>query len=114
MDSERTFDIVVIGAGNSTFQNSQYKFHILTHFMIGISGIYAAKFYLDIHPQCRLMILDRDTCVGGVWNSSKSHVTLFPRVISMLTSVRKRIRIILDTMDSRYCGIFRPTYDQTT
>ncbi|KAM0140659.1 hypothetical protein ACHAO1_002345 [Botrytis cinerea] len=53
MNSERSFDIVVIGAG--------------------ISGIYAAKFYLDIHPQCRLVILDRDTCVGGVWNSRRGY-----------------------------------------
>ncbi|TGO17631.1 hypothetical protein BTUL_0016g00990 [Botrytis tulipae] len=53
MTSERAFDIVVIGAG--------------------ISGIYAAKFYLDVHPQCHLVILDRDTCVGGVWNSRRGY-----------------------------------------
>ncbi|TGO61161.1 hypothetical protein BCON_0029g00020 [Botryotinia convoluta] len=53
MNPERIFDIVVIGAG--------------------ISGIYAAKFYLDIHPQCRLVILDRDTCIGGVWNSRRGY-----------------------------------------
>jgi dimethylaniline monooxygenase (N-oxide forming) len=42
----------------------------------GISGVYAAKFYLDIHPKAQLVILDRDTCVGGVWNSSKLIKTL--------------------------------------
>ena len=26
----------------------------------GISGIAAAKFYLDIHPKCKLAILERD------------------------------------------------------
>ncbi|KAF7952365.1 uncharacterized protein EAE97_001862 [Botrytis byssoidea] len=53
MTSEGIFDIVIIGAG--------------------ISGIHAAKFYLDIHLQCRLVILDRDPCVGGVWNFRRGY-----------------------------------------
>ncbi|MCJ1391350.1 monooxygenase [Xylographa bjoerkii] len=40
---------------------------------LGISGIYAAKFYLDIHPQTQLGILDKDDCVGGTWNSRRSY-----------------------------------------
>ena len=42
-----------------------------TKFISGISGIYAAKLYLDLHPVCRLAILDKDHYVGGTWNSSK-------------------------------------------
>ncbi|RDL38615.1 uncharacterized protein BP5553_02955 [Venustampulla echinocandica] len=53
MDVTNELDVVVIGAG--------------------ISGIYAAKFYLDMHPGCRLAILDRDNCVGGTWNSRRGY-----------------------------------------
>ena len=45
------FDIAIIGAG--------------------LSGIAAAKFYLDIHPQSRLVILERDNSLGGVFSSQR-------------------------------------------
>jgi dimethylaniline monooxygenase (N-oxide forming) len=41
--------------------------------LAGISGIFAAKFWLDTHPDSRLVILDRDNCIGGTWNSRESH-----------------------------------------
>lgn len=34
-------------------------------------GIVAARFYLDVHPNSKLVILEKDTCLGGVWNLSK-------------------------------------------
>ena len=63
-------DLVVIGAGKSVMiyslrDNNSVESHI------GISGIYAAKFYLDVRPDCKLTILDRDACIGGSWNSSR-------------------------------------------
>ncbi|KAH8655977.1 flavin-binding monooxygenase-like protein-like protein [Tricladium varicosporioides] len=51
MNNVKTVDVIVIGAG--------------------LSGIYAAKFYLDIHPNSQLIILDKDSCVGGTWNSRR-------------------------------------------
>ncbi|TVY93237.1 FAD-dependent monooxygenase [Lachnellula willkommii] len=39
----------------------------------GISGVFAAKCYLDLHPDSRLVILDRDSCVGGTWNSRRGY-----------------------------------------
>lgn len=36
----------------------------------GLTGIVVARFYMDIHPECRLVILEEDTVVGGVWSSS--------------------------------------------
>ncbi|KAL8692659.1 MAG: hypothetical protein Q9218_002359 [Villophora microphyllina] len=53
----QTVDIAVIGAG--------------------ISGIAAAKFYLDIHPDCNLTILEKDESVGGVWNSKRVFDTFY-------------------------------------
>lgn len=37
----------------------------------GISGIAAAKFYLDVHPACKLAIVEKGQSVGGVWNSDR-------------------------------------------
>ncbi|KAL8657116.1 MAG: hypothetical protein Q9226_002231 [Calogaya cf. arnoldii] len=51
------FDVAVIGAG--------------------ISGIAAAKFYLDIHPNCKLILLEKDASVGGVWNQSRVFDTFY-------------------------------------
>ncbi|KAI4125167.1 MAG: hypothetical protein LQ338_004422 [Usnochroma carphineum] len=56
MKPER-FDIAVVGAG--------------------ISGIAAAKFYLDVHPDCNLVILEKDKSVGGVWNSERVYDTFY-------------------------------------
>ncbi|KAL8689708.1 MAG: hypothetical protein Q9224_004582, partial [Gallowayella concinna] len=56
MESQQ-FDLAVVGAG--------------------ISGIAAAKFYLDIHPNCKLVLLEKDTSVGGVWNQSRVFDTFY-------------------------------------
>lgn len=57
MDSSSHVDIVVVGAG--------------------ICGIAAAKFYLDIHPNCSLVLLEKDSSVGGVWNQSRVFDTFY-------------------------------------
>ncbi|MCJ1433385.1 monooxygenase [Xylographa pallens] len=64
MSDTDNYDVVVIGAGQLKLNN---------FLKLGISGIYAAKFYLDIHPQAQLVILDKDSCVGGTWNSRRSY-----------------------------------------
>ena len=37
----------------------------------GISGIAAARFRLELYPNCKLSILEKDHSVGGVWNSER-------------------------------------------
>lgn len=70
-----SFNVIVIGAGEI------YRFLVTQSFLavekltsdgaeIGISGIAAARFYLDVHPDCRLVILEKDQCLGGVWSTS--------------------------------------------
>lgn len=51
MASQPPLDIVIIGAG--------------------ISGIVTARFYLDIHPDCNLAMIERDGAVGGTWGSER-------------------------------------------
>lgn len=46
------YDLVVIGAGTS--------------------GIASARFYLEVHPDANVIILERDHSVGGVWSSGES------------------------------------------
>ncbi|KAF2117286.1 putative dimethylaniline monooxygenase [Lophiotrema nucula] len=50
-DEGASFDIVIIGAG--------------------LSGIVAAQRLLQVHPETRLTILERDYCLGGVWSSRR-------------------------------------------
>lgn len=37
---------------------------------IGLYGIQAARYYLDIHPEARLRVLESDDVVGGTWSRS--------------------------------------------
>lgn len=47
----------------------------------GLYGIQAARYYLDIHPEARLIIVESDNVVGGTWSSSEAttlfHVSMF-------------------------------------
>ncbi|PVH73241.1 flavin-binding monooxygenase-like protein-like protein, partial [Cadophora sp. DSE1049] len=47
------FEVIIIGAG--------------------ISGIIAAQRYLQAHPKCKLTILEKDYCVGGVFSKRRSY-----------------------------------------
>jgi dimethylaniline monooxygenase (N-oxide forming) len=37
----------------------------------GTSGIAAARFYLEVHPEAKVTIVERDGAVGGVWSRGK-------------------------------------------
>ena len=74
MDSPE-LDVVVVGAGENLLIYDHLRILLLvgcanSYIMIGLYGIAASKFYLDAHPQCRLVVLDQDSCPGGSWNSS--------------------------------------------
>ena len=34
----------------------------------GTSGIASARFYLDVHPDAKVVVVERDQSVGGVWS----------------------------------------------
>ena len=40
-------------------------------FDIGLYGIQAARYYLELYPTANLCILESDDVVGGVWSSSE-------------------------------------------
>lgn len=44
------FDVVIIGTG--------------------LYGIQAARYYLDIYPDTKLLLLESDNVIGGTWSSS--------------------------------------------
>jgi len=62
-------DIIIIGAGewsrylrlSNSLKQSRNS---------GISGIAAARFYLDIHPDAKLVLVEQDSCIGGAWSKS--------------------------------------------
>jgi len=49
MSAQELYEVIIIGAG--------------------ISGIASARFFLDIHPKCRLIVIERDKTVGGTWSA---------------------------------------------
>lgn len=46
------YDVIVIGAGQS--------------------GIIAARFYLDTHPDARLLLVEKGASIGGVWGKGRA------------------------------------------
>lgn len=65
-------DVAIIGAGRSgrSLQKFDARQDMLkTIIGLGLGGIAFARFYLDIHPECRLTIFEKDECIGGVWSA---------------------------------------------
>lgn len=62
MSATEVLDLVVIGGGTS--------------------GIAAARFYLDIHPEARVTIVEREGAVGGVWGKGTwtSEMLLYDKI----------------------------------
>lgn len=46
----------------------------------GITGISAAKTYLDIDPSVDLLIVDRESSIGGVWSAERIYPGLYYEV----------------------------------
>ncbi|KAL9589256.1 MAG: hypothetical protein Q9203_001938 [Teloschistes exilis] len=91
-----TVDIAVIGAG--------------------ISGIAAAKFYLDIHPACKLILLEKDDSVGGVWNSRRVFDTFYTQTpfgeweFSDMPMTRPPEGIYMETFKAEYTSQYLEHY----
>ena len=60
-----TYDLCVIGAGTS--------------------GIASARFYLDVHPDAKVVLLERDHSVGGVWSSGECQAKYLSRSIGLMS-----------------------------
>lgn len=43
---------------------------------LGLYGIQAARYYLDLYPDTDLVLLESDSVVGGTWSSSMLHLIL--------------------------------------
>lgn len=43
---------------------------------VGLYGIQAARYYLNIHPEAQLCVLEADDEVGGVWSGSMHRLYL--------------------------------------
>lgn len=82
----------------------------------GISGLAAAKFYLDIHPDCKLIVLERDDSVGGVWNSRRVFDTFYTQSpvgeweFSDMPMTRPPEGIYMETFKAKYTSQYLETY----
>ena len=70
-DDSPAYDVVIIGTGESRiWRCSENQLLNGTH-IIGLYGIQAARYYLDVHPDAKLVLLEADDVVGGTWSSSR-------------------------------------------
>ncbi|CAG8956469.1 hypothetical protein HYFRA_00003854 [Hymenoscyphus fraxineus] len=92
-----TLDIVVIGAG--------------------LSGLAFTRFYLDIHPQTKIVILEADDCLGGVWSSSRNYDEFWSQSGQRMTGfsdtplkVPSEAPLFHDTFEAKYVTQYLENY----
>ena len=56
-------------------------------FIVGLYGIQAARYYLEIHNDAWLVLLEADDVVGGTWNSSKLNFSLKSTLLEVLNHI---------------------------
>ena len=82
-------DVAIIGAGklgHSLQKINAPRGTLKTVINLGLAGIVFARFYLDTHPECRLTILEKDRCIGGVWSAGMECSTTVTVLLTSLTS----------------------------
>jgi hypothetical protein len=62
-------DLAIIGAGKPHYSKS-IRYGYLTNFP-GIHGLAVLKTYLDIHPDASIVVLDKESSLGGVWAEAR-------------------------------------------
>lgn len=71
-NNKRSFEVIIVGAGTLGFPDQGHRdSETLMRLHVGISGIIAAQRYLEAHPKCRLTLLEKDYCIGGVFSTSE-------------------------------------------
>jgi cation diffusion facilitator CzcD-associated flavoprotein CzcO len=43
----------------------------------GLSGIVAARRYLQANPDCHLLVIEKDSCVGRVWSERRIYLNFW-------------------------------------
>ncbi|KAF4627203.1 hypothetical protein G7Y89_g10950 [Cudoniella acicularis] len=96
------FEIVIIGSGTS------------------LSGLAFARFYLDIHPQTKLAVLEAGDCLGGVWSSSRSYDEFWTQSGRRMTgfsdvplTIPSDAPLFYDTFEAKYVTRYLEDYVDT-
>ena len=74
IQKETVYDVAIIGTGNAIIL--QYLTIVWLTELIGLYGIQAARYSLDIHPEANVVLLESDTEIGGTWSRSRSFCLL--------------------------------------
>lgn len=74
-DSIEEADLVIIGAGPSHLP-STINHVLLTNPSTGWFGLGAAKTYIQVHPEARVVLLEAESSVGGVWSNDRLYPLL--------------------------------------
>lgn len=70
-------DLVVVGAGEC-IHSFHSRSHVSDDDSTGWFGLAAAKTYLQVHPESKVILLEAESSVGGVWSENR----LYPGLMS--------------------------------
>ena len=65
------YDVVIIGTGESAHDALCRSHESNRPHVVGLYGIQAARYYLEVHPNAKLVLLEADDVIGGTWSSSR-------------------------------------------
>ncbi|CAG8961758.1 hypothetical protein HYFRA_00006301 [Hymenoscyphus fraxineus] len=91
------YDVVIIGAG--------------------LSGIVTARFYLDIHPESNVAILEGESVIGGVWSSERQYKGFWSQSGLRMTGfsdvplrLPEEAKMYHDTLEAKYVTEYLEEY----
>lgn len=86
-------DVAIIGAGKLKIKPRKRRASASVHRLTRITGWYGlvtARTYLRVRPDIKLLILDSDSSVGGVWSEKRLYPNLVAQVKLGVSSAMQR------------------------
>lgn len=91
-DAAAMYDVVIVGTGEHQPSKTSRRQRLTDYGdSAGLYGIQAARYYLDVHPDAKLLLLEADDVVGGTWSSSRCF-SFFPMYRRNLTCYTRTLQ----------------------
>ncbi|KAL9053509.1 MAG: hypothetical protein Q9206_003903 [Seirophora lacunosa] len=72
------YDVVIVGTGEHQPSKTSRRQRLTDYGdSAGLYGIQAARYYLDVHPDAKLLLLEADDVVGGTWSSKRMYADFY-------------------------------------
>ncbi len=97
-DGISQIEVAIIGAGESIVQVEPSDGDFLLTACVGWYGLVAARTYLRLRPSTKLIIIDSDNTVGGVWSKDRLYPNLVAQVRHGVSSISTPQGIVLGVL----------------